>query len=44
MALGCNYRLIYKYKSNIIKVKNSHLTGVKKVLVGCYWTVKLAKI
>ena len=43
MALGCNYRLIYEYKSNILKVKNSHLTGVEKSLIGWNLTVESVK-
>jgi hypothetical protein len=33
-----------KNKSITLKVKNSHLTGVKKILMGCDLTVKLVKI
>jgi hypothetical protein len=37
--------LVYgKNKSITLKVKNYHLTGVKKILVGCDLTVKFVKI
>jgi len=33
-----------EYSSSTFKNDYAYLTGVKKVLVGCYLTVKLAKI
>ena len=33
-----------EYSAGTLKLDNDYLTGVKKVLVGCYLTLKLFKI